>query len=61
MGVDDVDDVAVGDVSRLGAFEGAAVLVEQETQLDEQRRRFKLWRDYVDCKHRLEFATEEYR
>ena len=38
VGVDDVDDVAVGDVARLGALERAAVLVEQQAQLDEQRR-----------------------
>ena len=35
--MDDVDDVAVGDVARLGALERAAVLVEQQAQLDEQR------------------------
>ena len=38
VGVDDVDDVAIGDVARLGALERAAVLVEQQAQLDEQRR-----------------------
>ena len=36
--VDDIDDVAVGDVARLGALERAAVLVEQKAQFDEQRR-----------------------
>lgn len=30
-------------------------------QLDEQRTRFRLWREYVDGKHRLEFVTAEYR
>ena len=33
----DVDDVAVGDVAGLGALERAALLIEQEAQLDEQR------------------------
>ena len=33
----DVDDVAVGDVAGLGALERAALLIEQQAQLDEQR------------------------
>ena len=33
-----VDDVAVGDVAGLGALERAAVLIEEEPQLDQQRR-----------------------
>ena len=39
MGVDDVDDVAVADVARLGPLERAAVLVVEQTGLDEQGRR----------------------
>ena len=36
VGVDDVDDVALGDVARLGPLEHLPVLVEQHAQLDEQ-------------------------
>ena len=41
MRVDDVDDVAAGDVARLGAFERAALLVELRLLFDQQGRPFE--------------------
>ena len=38
VGVDHVDDVAVGDIPGLGALEHPATLVEEDPQLDQERR-----------------------